>query len=160
MKRIQTLSLALVLSTTLILALTATPAHAFIWKGPCVGFKNGQTLRKDTAHDIKEIRNRRLIRCVFNTFAPGELSTALYVAERESNFDPWAWNHAIYREHDCLGTFQHMRAYWHARVLRYLKPWWFPRSWPDVSAFDPRANAIVTAKMARSGGWSPWSTAP
>lgn len=81
---------------------------------------------------------------------------AVYVAGRESNFDPWAWHHADWT-HDCLGTFQQMRAYWPDRVHRYLRRRWFPRSWPDVRPFDPRANAIVAARMVRAGGWGPWA---
>lgn len=114
-------------------------------------------MRDSTPLAIKERRNRHLIRCVFERFAPGQVSTALAIADRESNFDPWATHHAYYRIHDCLGSFQHMRAYWGDRERRLLKRWWFPRSYPSVSAYDLRANAIVTAKMVRAGGWGPWS---
>lgn len=145
-------ALAVALCSTLL-----TPAHAFVWKGPCTGWKNGQHLRNTTPVAVAARRNRHLIRCVFATFG-ASTTTALQIADRESNFNPWAWHHAYSWSHDCLGSFQHMRAYWDDRVRRYLKAKWFPRSWPHVSPFDPRANAIVTARMTRAGGWGPWSS--
>lgn len=151
--------IAAALTAALFLTAAPAPAQAFVWKGPCTGWKNGQHLRHDTALATKVRRNSHLIRCVFATFGVGQTSTALAIARRESGLDPWAWHHAYAWEHDCLGTFQHMRQYWGERVRHFLKAKWFPRSWPNVSPFDPRANAIITARMVRGGGWGPWSTA-
>jgi hypothetical protein len=74
-------------------------------------------------------------------------------ADRESNFYPWSANPS-----GCLGLFQHQVAYWPGRVQAYLwKGWWAPKvKWP-VSPYDPRANAIVAARMVAAGGWGPWS---
>jgi hypothetical protein len=99
-----------------------------------------------------------VIRCAFIHYGiPGEIPMALYVAERESSFYPWAINHNIEYIHDCLGLFQHMRYLWPARFTGYMRPGWFPAHWPTVSAFNPRAAALVTARMVKSGGWGPWS---
>jgi hypothetical protein len=94
---------------------------------------------------------QRLIVCVFAVWAPGESAYALAIADRESNFYAWAWNTSS----DCRGLFQHMGRYWASRAETYLFRGWFGK-WP-VSAFDPRANAIVTARMVAAGGWGPWS---
>lgn len=143
-------------SLLLIGTLSMTQPASAAWtkpKGPCVEprYKITRTMPLRERQD----RNRALIRCVFNVFAPSQVSTALYIADRESNFDPFAWN----RSSDCRGTFQHMYRYWTGRVDAYLYPSWFPNArWPRVSAFHERANAIVTAKIVAGHGWGAWST--
>lgn len=98
---------------------------------------------------------RRLIACVFTRFAPMQLGVALYVADRESSYYPWAHNPS-----GCEGIYQHMSRYWAERARTYLWRGWFaPWSWP-VSVYDPRASVIVTARMVAAGGWGPWVTAP
>lgn len=99
-------------------------------------------------------RGRWVVRCVFKNLNPGQLETAKRIAYRESRFDPTAHN----RSTDCRGLYQHLGRYWQARVYRYLKAKEFPNSWPRVSAFNARANAIVTARMIKETGWTPWST--
>jgi len=96
---------------------------------------------------------QRLVVCVFGTFAPGESVMALYVADRESHFYPWALNSSS----GASGLFQHLASYWPGRAAAYLQRAWFGKgAWP-ASAFDPRAAAIVTAKMVAQSGWGPWS---
>jgi hypothetical protein len=90
---------------------------------------------------------RRLIACVFAEYAPGNSVTALMVADRESGFYPWALNSSS----GCAGLFQHIT--WSGRASQFLDRWMF-KPWP--TAFDPRANAIVAAKMVAGGGWGPW----
>jgi hypothetical protein len=47
------------------------------------------------------------------------------------------------------GIYQHLCAYWPGRASDYgFKGW---------SAFNARANIIVTMKMVRRYGWAPWS---
>ena len=97
-------------------------------------------------------RVQALIRCVFSKVGiPSQIPMALYVADRESSFYPWAWN----RSSDCRGLFQHMGRYWAARTMM-LPPAQFPKR-VGISAFNARANAWVTAVMVRSGGWGPWA---
>lgn len=100
-----------------------------------------------------------LIKCVFSHVGiPGQIPEALYVADRESGLWPWAINHALYTEHDCLGLFQHMRQYWRGRAIADLPLRQFPHR-GKVSAYNARANAWVTAVMVKHGGWGPWTTA-
>ena len=64
---------------------------------------------------------------------------------RESMFDPDAYN-----AWSCAkGIYQHLCRYWPGRAYDYgFKGW---------SAFNARANIIVTMKMVRRYGWAPWS---
>jgi hypothetical protein len=95
---------------------------------------------------------RRLIGCVFTTFAPGNSGIALYVADRESSFYPWALNPSS----GTAGLFQHIT--WTGRALAYLQRGWFGKGAWLPTAFDPRANAIVSAKIVHECGcWTPWS---
>jgi len=126
------------------------------WSGPCDGWQMGETLTSPAAYyavgvEVAERRIRRLIRCVFDRWAPGNASTALYVAERESGLLPWAVNTSS----GCLGLFQHIGSAWPGRAQAYLWRGWF-RRWPARWS-DPRANAIVSARMVAAGGWGPWS---
>jgi hypothetical protein len=97
---------------------------------------------------------QRLIGCVFTTWAPGNSGIALYVANRESHFYPWAKNPSS----SASGEFQHLATYWPGRAAAYLNRGWFGKgAWP-ASVWDPRAQAIVTARMVGpEGNWSPWS---
>ena len=76
---------------------------------------------------------------------------ALYVADRESHFHRFAWNHSS----DCRGIYQHMYRYWwsrvhtHADLLRKFAV--RNRNW-----YSPRAQAVVTFAMVKKGGWGPW----
>lgn len=100
-------------------------------------------------------RNRvvGLIRCVFTKVGiPSQIPEALYIADRESSYYPWAWN----RSSDCRGLFQHVGWAWHGRALSYLPLRQFPRR-ATTPAFNARANAWVAAVMVRRGGWGPWS---
>ena len=124
------------------------------WRGPCSTWQYGENLtpQKWNADPAKAHRQmERLVVCVFDRYAPGNASTALYVMNRESGGYPWALNPSS----GCAGLFQHIS--WTGRAAFYLERWMFgPNAWLP-SAFDPRANAIVSAKMVASGGWGPWS---
>ena len=69
---------------------------------------------------------------------------ALAVADRESQFRPNAYNPS-----GCAGIYQHMLKYWPGRAAAYGFPGW--------SAFNARANIIVTMRMVVQDGWGPWS---
>ncbi len=126
-------------------------------KGPCSSPRFEVTT--STGPLIRTHKMRHLIRCVFTYVGiPGQIPKALDVARREPGYQPWAINHALYPEHDCLGLFQMMRMYWPGRVTNLLPPRYFP-AWPDVSAFNARANTWVAAKMVKVAGWGAWTTA-
>ena len=86
---------------------------------------------------------KKLIRCAANRWGVG-VSTALYVADRESDFRPKAFN----RSSCAKGVFQHLCRYWDGRAYAY--------GFKGRSPFNARANIIVTMKMVKRHGWSPW----
>jgi len=88
---------------------------------------------------------KQLIRCAAaHWHVPGGADTALAIADRESRFRPIAYNPS-----GCAGIYQHMLEYWPVRASAYGFPGW--------SAFNARANIIVTIKMVKQGGWGPWT---
>ena len=87
---------------------------------------------------------KRLIKCAAGYFGVSR-DQALYVAWRESRFDPNAYN-ATGR---AAGIFQHLLRYWPERAARY--------GFPNASPYNARANIFVTMRMVRRVGWWPWS---
>jgi len=149
------------IAATLAAVLIAIPTvagaspHERRWTGPCSTWQYGEALTSPAKFNADLERShrmmRRLIVCVFDRFAPGNAQTALYVAERESGLLPWAVNVSS----NCLGLYQHIGSAWPSRAASYLRRAWF-RRWPARWS-DPRANAIVSARMVAAGGWGPWS---
>jgi hypothetical protein len=89
---------------------------------------------------------RRLVWCVANRYhVPGGAGKAIAIANRESRFNPRAYNSYSGAE----GVFQHLRRYWPGRAAAYGFRGW--------SGFNARANIFVTMRMVRHlGGWWPW----
>ncbi len=88
---------------------------------------------------------KQLIRCAAHFYAvPGGASYALYIANRESHFFPRAYN----AYSGASGIYQHLRRYWPGRATTFGFHGW--------SAFNARANVIVTMRMVKRYGWSPW----
>ncbi|HJR96372.1 MAG TPA: hypothetical protein VJ979_00525 [Actinomycetota bacterium] len=89
---------------------------------------------------------RQLVRCAANRWnVPGGARMALYIADRESNFEPRAYNSYS----GASGVFQHLSRYWGGRADAFGFDGW--------SAFNARANIMVTMRMVhRIGSWSPW----
>jgi hypothetical protein len=89
---------------------------------------------------------KQLIRCAEDRWSvPGGPSRALYVANRESNYRPKAYNSYS----GASGIFQHLRRYWPGRADVFGFDGW--------SAFNARANIMVTMRMVhRLGSWSHW----
>jgi hypothetical protein len=88
---------------------------------------------------------KQLIRCAATHWhVPGGADTALEIADRESQFRPRAYNSS-----GCAGIYQHMLRYWPGRASDFGFPGW--------SAFNARANIIVTIRMVKRFGWGPWS---
>jgi len=147
----------LLVAAIVVACLAPSTAHAKPnlgrWRGPCSTWQMGENLtpadwNRDPARGHRMIT--RLVTCVFDKYAPGNTSMALYVMERESSGYPWAINSSS----GCAGLFQHIT--WTGRALAYLHRWQFgPNAWLPT-AFDPRANALVAAAMVRLSGWAPW----
>jgi hypothetical protein len=89
---------------------------------------------------------RQLIRCAAGRWAvPGGAATALYIADRESGYEPGAYNGYS----GASGIFQHLSRYWPGRADAFGFGGW--------SAFNARANIMVTMRMVhRMGSWSHW----
>jgi hypothetical protein len=89
---------------------------------------------------------KKLIRCAAWHYAvPGRATKALSIANRESRFQPGAYNPYS----GALGIYQHLSVYWPGRAYAF--------GFKDWSAFNARANIIVTMRMVRRiGGWGPW----
>jgi hypothetical protein len=86
---------------------------------------------------------KKLIRCAAHHYGVSA-DMALYVAHRESRFRPTAFN-----GYSCAkGIYQHLCRYWPTRASTY--------GFNDWSAFNARANIMVTMRMVRRGGWGPW----
>jgi soluble lytic murein transglycosylase-like protein len=90
---------------------------------------------------VKQVK--RLIRCAANRWGVS-VTRALYVADRESHFRPQAYN-----EWSCAkGIYQHICQYWPDRAYKF--------GFKGKSAFNGRANIIVSMKMVARVGWGPW----
>ena len=87
---------------------------------------------------------KKLIRCAAEYYGIWPRK-ALYIAWRESRYRPSAYNEAG----DAAGIYQHVLKYWPERAETYGFAGW--------SAFNARANIIVTMQMVRRIGWSPWA---
>jgi soluble lytic murein transglycosylase-like protein len=86
---------------------------------------------------------KKLIRCAAHRYGVNA-DRALYIARRESRFRPKAYN-----DWSCAkGIYQHLCRYWPGRADAY--------GFDDWSAFNARANIMVTMRMVRRGGWGPW----
>jgi hypothetical protein len=86
---------------------------------------------------------KKLIRCAaeHHRVSPRK---ALYIAWRESRYQPDAFNPAG----PAAGVFQHLLQYWPDRARTYGFPGWSP--------FNARANIFVTMRVVRDHGWVPW----
>jgi hypothetical protein len=88
---------------------------------------------------------RQLIRCAAQRWTvPGGVAMALAIADRESHFEPHAYNPS-----GCAGIYQHQLRYWPGRAAAYGFRGW--------SAFNARANIMVTMRMVHLSGWGPWA---
>jgi hypothetical protein len=86
---------------------------------------------------------KKLIRCAAHHYGVGA-SKALSIAKRESRYRPRAYNSGSCAK----GIYQHLCRYWPGRAYDY--------GFNGYSAYNARANIIVTMRMVRRVGWSPW----
>ncbi len=86
---------------------------------------------------------KRLIRCAARHYGVN-VDTALSIARRESRFRPYAYN-----AYACAaGIYQHLCRYWPGRAYDY--------GFKGRSAYNARANIMVTMRMVRHQGWAAW----
>ena len=112
---------------------------------PMTGEAYSYTPRKICAIDWRAgpTEVKHLIRCAAHHWGVNA-EKALSIAHRESLFHPDAYN-----SWSCAkGIYQHLCRYWAERALDY--------GFKGRSAFNARANIIVTMKMVRRHGWGPW----
>lgn len=89
-----------------------------------------------------------LARRAFSIYAPGFAGQAPTVMYCESGGNPRASNGGRF-----LGLFQQMASAWASRAASY--------GMSGRSAFDPWANAVVSAHMVQGdGGWGQWQCKP
>jgi hypothetical protein len=95
----------------------------------------------DSTYQVKQ-----LIRCAAHRWhVPGGADKALSVARCESHFNPEAYGAGN------AGVFQQNLAYWPERAITF--------GFPGASAYNARANVIVSVRMAHRNGWGPWACA-
>ena len=99
-----------------------------------------------TSREVKQV-----IRCAVQKWnVPGGIRTAISIASCESGSDlqdPGGDGYA--------GPFQQSERYWPDRRRFYKPTGWVLQH----SAEQPRANVIVSIRMAHGSGWSAWSCA-
>jgi len=83
---------------------------------------------------------------------PGGYTFALSVARCESGADLLDSSSDGY-----TGTFQQSTRYWRGRRAAYNPPTW-DKPLP-MAAANPRANVVVSIRMAHGSGWDAWSCA-
>jgi soluble lytic murein transglycosylase-like protein len=129
---------------TLILTalIVAFPVHASAATGEATyAFTPKKICAIDWRAGRREVKH--LIRCAANHWGVNP-DKALTIAHRESLFDPDAYN-----SWSCAkGIYQHLCRYWPDRAYDY--------GFKGRSAYNARANIIVTMKMVRHYGWAPW----
>jgi soluble lytic murein transglycosylase-like protein len=129
---------------TLILTalIVAFPVHASAATGEATySFTPKKICAIDWRAGRREVKH--LIRCAANHWGVNP-DKALTIAHRESLFDPDAYN-----SWSCAkGIYQHLCRYWPDRAYDY--------GFKGRSAYNARANIIVTMKMVRHYGWAPW----
>jgi soluble lytic murein transglycosylase-like protein len=137
---IRRLGAALILAITLSVGASAGPAGAATRDKP-YRYVSSRICPIEWRRGERQVR--RLIRCAARHWEVS-VRTALAVARRESNF-----RHRAYNRSTCAsGVYQHLCHYWPGRARVY--------GFRDRSAFNARANIIVTMRMVRRGGWDPW----
>lgn len=99
----------------------------------------------DPCADVVHSAIRSLIACEATLWnVPGGAARALAVARCESRFETAAFNPSGCDGAGCLGVFQQSLQYWRMRAAEY--------GYPGRPATDPRANVVVSMRMAADRG--------
>jgi hypothetical protein len=116
----------------------STPAHA---SGIC----EYQWWKRNGGYSVYQVK--RTIRCAVAHYpVPGGTRKALYIAWRESRYDPYAVNpNGRYK-----GIYQQGISWWQGRYRTYGFPYLRDR------ILNARTNIIVSIRMAHRHGWAPW----
>jgi hypothetical protein len=139
--RLRRAIVATLILTAIFSSAPLTGAHALVTE------ENAYTYTSDRICDIpwrdgpKQVK--RLIRCASTHWGVSGRK-ALAIAYRESHYNPRAYNSGSCAK----GIFQHLCRYWPGRAVTF--------GFKGHSAFDGRANIIVTIKMVKRHGWAPW----
>jgi soluble lytic murein transglycosylase-like protein len=135
-----TVGVALILTACLtVLPLTVGASSASAVQGSMS--KTAKVCRIDWREGRPYVKH--LIRCAAKHYGVS-VDHALAIARRESRFRPKAYN-----SWSCAkGIYQHLCRYWPKRAREY--------GFNDWSAYNARANIIVTMRMVRRYGWQPW----
>jgi hypothetical protein len=90
---------------------------------------------------------KRIIKCaVVHYPVSGGAHKALYIAWRESRYDPYAVN----PNGRFKGIYQQGVSFWKSRYHQY------GYSWLRNQILNARTNIIVSIRMAHQHGWGPW----
>lgn len=135
------------LAASLMLALLVPPAHAAdtrnTWRANECRY---QYVDGKAGWNVDEVQTT--IRCVANRFDVSVV-TALYIADRESNYRQFATNSSS----GACGIFQHIPTYFPGRLhdvpMKY-KVW-------GPSCYNARSNILAALWMAHRYGWGAWS---
>ena len=127
-------------------------AHKW-YPGPCNGWQ--ANVRRGIGWNVIVHRVQWLIRCAEEKWpVPGGTAMAFCIADRESGFNPWAYNPS-----GASGIFQQMAHYWSGRAAAWLRDKWFykhQRPTSELSPFMARANVLVSIRMMHTTGLRDW----
>lgn len=131
---------------TAILLVSAVPvssasSHGWRWNECRYQYKDGHA-----GFSVKEVK--ATIRCGAAHFGVS-VTTAMYVADRESRFRATAVNSSS----GACGVFQHMPRLYPDR----LKAVPFEYKWLSSRCLDGRSNVLAALWTAHKYGWGPWS---
>jgi hypothetical protein len=104
-----------------------------------------QSLKHATWTDREE---RLTTRCAVHKWLPGQLSKTFQVMSCESGMNRLARN-GIY-----VGLFQHIDSAYPSRIHAFEPPAWDSRL--STRWTNSRAQIVMSVRMARAEGWSPW----
>lgn len=124
----------------------ATPALSASWERP---LKQACKFQHEDGRDgwtVYEVKHT--IRCAVKRWpVPGGLDRAMYIADRESNFQQFATNPS-----GCRGIYQWADGTW-SSVLDD-----FPRLYAllDHNVYNARSNVMYAIRYGNLRGWGPW----
>ena len=139
-RKCRTLVAASLLTAVLMSFPTATTAGAMVQRDTNVSTRICPIDWRQSTWHLKQ-----LIKCAASHHGVSR-EKALYVAWRESRYRPSAYN----PHGPAAGIYQHLLKYWPERAEDF--------GFEDWSPYNARANIIVTMRMVRRYGWSPWTT--